>query len=276
MKPYYIYKEVKDESNLEVLFRFRYEIFRKSPNAKFCQKNKYGLDIDAFDLQARHYGLYRIENEKYTPVGYCRIIHDRQMPAAKEVLKIAKKFPALYEKVQTVEKETFYLMTFSKYKQTIEKEYKSIKANGGHLIEASRLCIHPSEKSFMLLRFFVLSSLAVQFYVNHVQYGITACFLPLARLYLRIGFKQMKNTEIGWLDSNQYLITTITPNGISSQYKNKVVAMANAYLNKSTIYYDPSNPDHYQKPQLQKVSIPNPVITECLHVEKEVFEIIAA
>jgi N-acyl-L-homoserine lactone synthetase len=245
MKAHYVYKEVTQLEELETLLKLRYKLFRASEVGKFCPSNKYQMDIDKYDLRAKHFGLYKIIEPEQIPIGYQRIIYDHETSTAKSIRNMITNFPLLSEKISSPPDHPFYTMTFSKYDQAISDFYKTAKANGKGVIEAGRFCIDPAECSLGLFRFGVMCPMANLLINEKIGYGITSCFVRLARIYKQFGFEFIPQTDTEIIHKIEACNVFIELKNVSANYQEKLQKMASAFKTHQSISYYPNSPGIY-------------------------------
>ena len=70
----YILKEILSETELELFLRLRYNGFCNSAASLFLTKNNNAIDVNYYDRNSQHYGIYIKQDKKKEPVGYFRIV----------------------------------------------------------------------------------------------------------------------------------------------------------------------------------------------------------
>ncbi len=245
MEAYYIYKEVTQINELESLLRLRYRLFKASEVGKFCPSNDYQIDVDQYDLRAKHFGLYKVIGEDELPVGYQRMIYDHEMPVAQNIKSIAARFPLLSEKISSPPEHPFYTMTFSKYTQPLYDFYNTAKEIGKEVIEAGRFCIDPDECSLGLFRFGVMCPMANVLINEKIGYAITSSFTRLANIFKQFGFEDIPQTDIETIYDLEACNLVIELENVSENCQEKLIKMANAYRDHQCIAYYPEYPGIY-------------------------------
>ena len=86
MDSYFVFREARSTSELEALFRLRYKVYQNSRLHCFEPANEYGINLDCYDLRARHFGLYM--NDEVLVANHCAV-GETLSPMINELLEIA-------------------------------------------------------------------------------------------------------------------------------------------------------------------------------------------
>ena len=182
----YILKEILSEPELELFLRFRYDGFCKSASSLFVTKNNNAIDVNYYDRNSQHYGIYRRHNKKTTPVGYFRIVLEEPTIADEWVKNIS-----LREGLTqlTEHKPTSMFPCLGIYPNAdLEQEFYTKKISSEKAGEVSRFLIIQSERSLRLSLQIIRSAFAIA--LLHIQHAFAGCFLAHSKAYMKFGFKQ--------------------------------------------------------------------------------------
>ena len=200
--PYYEFREVTDSAGLEELFRLRYRCFRKSKLEGFVPENEHGLDIDCYDLRARHFGLYENNGSGERLVGNHRHVTDRQQPAAAAIRKIVATKPELQQRALTKPEHPFPVLNYWPDKEPIFELYREATNRGELMIEASRLALDPSINLLAVVNFIFQATVASAL-ANGVSRGVTAINSNRKRYYHRYGFDTKESLPDRFIEQAQ-------------------------------------------------------------------------
>ncbi len=95
----YVVRLAETADALMAILKVRYEVMRVE-FPMYVAENPIGIDIDQWDTQAHHLGLWKIADGREEPVGYMRIIQTSPTTAGEEVFKIVKMFPTLEDRIK--------------------------------------------------------------------------------------------------------------------------------------------------------------------------------
>jgi putative hemolysin len=76
----YIYREAESQEELEELLKLRYRAFANTKGvfSRTAQEKEYGIELDEFDAFSQHFGLFSQENSVKKPIGYVRLIGEKE------------------------------------------------------------------------------------------------------------------------------------------------------------------------------------------------------
>jgi N-acyl-L-homoserine lactone synthetase len=88
----YVFRVPYTKGELKALLMLRYRIFRETKEWAM-KENDQDIDIDFFDLQSIHFGLYKYIGEVQVPVGHLRLaVSNRNSPNTEWVRSLAEDF----------------------------------------------------------------------------------------------------------------------------------------------------------------------------------------
>lgn len=246
---YFIFREAESLDELRSLLCLRYKIYRESRIRGFVTKNEYGIDLDCYDLRARHYGLFRHDLSGFQPVGYHRFVQESYGPMWQEVAKLTREFPSLYEQAQLSPRVPFPMMSHAPGAETIWGIYSNLKAAGESMVEeATRFSLDATIRSVALARHIIESDAAIQFYSLNFDHVIMACTESHRNFYDRYGFRKLKGVLD--CDVNGVHLTCVMASAGFLHYsvRDRIMRMANVFLETGCICYYPHDPEYYYPP----------------------------
>lgn len=192
-QPNFVVRLAKTAAELEAILKVRYEVLRVD-FSMYTPENSIGIDIDQWDTQAYHLGLWKIADGREEPVGYMRVIQTSPTAAQEEVFKIVKIFPSLENQSKRTSKNPIrFLEIFQNYKEA------RIKYDGfpnEKIMEGSRLAVKKEYRKLNPGRFLVEASFAL-FYGNDVfHHGFIEVRENHFPAYYRYGFRQVASIYV--------------------------------------------------------------------------------
>ena len=255
---HFCYREAHSEKELEALLRLRYQIYRNSKLAGFCPENDWGIDLDAWDACAIHFGLFRCEGDAEEPVGYMRAIQEGETHHAGFIRSIAwRQSAALLEAVAKTPEVPFPAMSY--FPGATEKfgpMLSEARLDGKKYGEASRLALREDCANLKLTLSLIEYAIAINFIENGFHRSVLTCSELHSRIYHRYGWRQVNGTKteeivrenervprtlmaMRWEDFQQIVPVEI---------QMRVSKMALAYRETDRIYYYPDQPNYYYPP----------------------------
>ena len=245
---YYSFREVTRMTELEPLLRLRYKVFKEeSTTDDLFPENDLELDLDFYDLRSRHFGVYHIENDRETPVGYQRLILEEETRIAPSLRRWAADKPVLMERLAPqTKKAPLYLMTLNS-SDAMWKYFFEKKDWGASFAEASRICVLNEHRSFGVTKFIFYSDMAVVFWILKSDIGITSCTTKQAILHRRLGLKVIPGCNY---DKNgvECSVLDVRQSDFSPHQYEELEKMAEAYHVQDCICHHPEEPDNYWLP----------------------------
>jgi len=84
----YTFREISSEAELLQAFRLRYQVYQQS--ATLCallKDNAAQLDIDGFDIYARHCGIFKRAGGGDVLVGYLRVVEQQKKAWVEDIIE---------------------------------------------------------------------------------------------------------------------------------------------------------------------------------------------
>jgi hypothetical protein len=247
---YFVYREPESIEELKSLLLLRYSVYMESRLQHYMEKYKsMGIELDSYDVRARHFGLFKHENGTSRPVGYIRMVLDEEGPWSDEIRAIANEVPGLAEIVNETPSVPFPLMTYFPDAEIVNQHYMMAKRSGRRTVEGGRLSLEGSARSISVAKFMVSSIVAVVVVAN-VREALLTCVPSHARFYHPYGFEQCAGTSQHFCPetNTEFICQHWNVEQLQGSVKDSVLRMADAYYNTGRICYSPSNPEQFYAP----------------------------
>lgn len=250
MNTYYSFREVKNTEELKALFHLRYQEFLKCRLNGFIEKNKYELDIDCYDLRARHFGLFCCTQHGEVLVGCMRVIDNKPTYIAEKVLKIASLSKLLFQKVNQTPKHPFPLMNYNSHVKELNAFYQHLKIKNEKLCEVGRFVFSTEIRSLCLAKFVVECAMAVYYSDLGFENAIISCYPLHKRLYGLYGFKEFSDGKSFTVNGTSQLIMSLSFNkDVPFPLKEEVAKKSTIFKETRSICFHPSIPEYFSPPK---------------------------
>jgi hypothetical protein len=193
----YILKEILSEAELELFLRLRYNCFSHSASSLFVDKNAKAVDINYYDMNSLHYGIYMQQQQNAEPVGYFRIILEEATNAEDWVRNISYRV-GLADCIQNKPQAIFPCLGVYPG-NNLEQEFYTRKRSNEKAGEVSRFFIVEPERCLKLSLQIIRSAFAIG--VLYLQHAFVGCFNNHSKAYMKFGFRQYPGTSGFSLDS---------------------------------------------------------------------------
>jgi hypothetical protein len=189
----YTFREITEADELEQAFRLRYEVYSHCRCSSLLKSNKNKMDLDVYDLHARHFGLFINENEL---AGYWRIVLNKNDLYNSVIFAIGRKydlFPGYgtsCDEVEEKELADFPFLSYADIPKDIKQFYTSLKSRNEEVAEGSRLILKEQFRSVRTV-LFLMDCMMMLFYTHCLgkRHAITVCVKEHAPFYQRYGFQ---------------------------------------------------------------------------------------
>ncbi len=231
---YYVLREAQNVTELEAFLKHRYLSFKESKYGKMINDNNHGLDIDGYDLQSRHFGLFEFTGRSSRVVGYVRLVQNKIGPQLKDIWQLSLQYPDLINNIDYDINLPYpsmkYLEDPSIFQNAINKYEK--------IVEASRLTIHPSVRTLSLASFVIQSITAITYTSFDINAGLVSCKLSHLGFYRKLGCillgKSSYNGEPTYVLANAY-------DRLPDEFKIKAERIGKAFEKFKEVHYYPKN-----------------------------------
>lgn len=247
---YFVFREPANINELKALLLLRYSVYRASRLHKFCPENEAGIDLDCYDLYSRHFGLYEHSGATSRPVGYVRMVTDKEGTFHDELFRLAGQSPSLFEKINRVPPNPFPVMNYAPDSEQIGEYYNDAKARGEMFVEVSRLSLDGRIRGLKVVTNFV-SSIFAAYQAMDVDHAIISCHSEHSVFYQHFGAKGFAGSQPFYCEQYDGAATSLlllSPKTLPDTMKERVLQMAEAFRITGRICYDPSNPQQFYAP----------------------------
>ena len=174
---------ITEPAKLEEYFRFRHRIYIESRHAAFLNGNSNGLDVDAFDARALHFGWYL----NGVLVGCVRFVEPDENGISIPMLALAPD---------------------EQVRGAVKRYIAERRCRNERMVEASRFCLAPEHRGLRTAREFVLAMLrAMRPY--GVEHGLFDCDEKHAGFYRSMGFALLPGAARWKVPFLDYTTTTL-------------------------------------------------------------------
>ncbi|MEO5564856.1 MAG: hypothetical protein ABIR18_15520 [Chitinophagaceae bacterium] len=234
----YVLQEILSEQELERFLRLRYDCFCRSDAELFVSKNTSNIDLNYYDRNSRHYGLYLANDQSKEPAGYFRIVLEEPTKADKWVQNISQRLGLTN---LTEHKPASRFPCLGMYPDTkLEKHFFTKRQATEKIGEASRLLIVNSERSVKLSLELIKIAFAIA--ALYIQHAFVGCFKGHSKAYTRIGFRQYPGSSAFFPDASalqkEAVLLYCRAEYLRSDLKTKLKIMQTQFVeNKSLTFY---------------------------------------
>ena len=218
-----IFKEVLETEALEECFSLRDEYFNNPRHKVLLKSNVEGIDMDEYDMYARHWAVYSENGEL---IGYARIIQEHvNTNIVSSIMELAKK----YSVEEVYHRNKAMAFPLSEYQesgsaQTIQSIFNSEQA----MVELSRFVIKRGNPS-KISTFMVEAGLGIYAYYFKIRTIILACMISHERFWSRYGFKRIEANETYYVGELKSVNLLSSFDEVSYQRKRALVRFAREY-----------------------------------------------
>jgi hypothetical protein len=172
---YFVYREAETVDELEALFRLRYRVYGSCRLARFVHQTEYGFEVEAYDFRSRHFGVFEVIHGVQKPVGYLRVVEDRDLSDQPTLRGLESRYPELFSRANRSVGQPFPVMSYSADSEALLGLYGQMLANGERAVEPTRMALDPDCRKLSLARFLFECSNAIYFYAMGFDYAIACC-----------------------------------------------------------------------------------------------------
>ena len=241
---YFVFREAANLDELLELFRLRYRVYRNSKLAKFVPENEHGIDLDCYDVRARHFGLFSVDSGTEQLIGYLRVVEDRKVSGQADVFELVKQAPDLKGRLENKPSCPFPLMTYFPDADAFGELYRRIKDRGERLVEACRFALDKPFRSLRTAKHMVESAIAIYFFHYQFDHAVWCCDSSNKAFYRLYGFRPLdgsKDKDFARLGVSSCCVFG-SAKGVPSPARERTMQMAKAYRDTGRICYFPSTP----------------------------------
>jgi predicted GNAT family N-acyltransferase len=225
-----IFREITAIEELRIAFRLRYQVYNESKNKSFIRLNEQGIDIDSFDLNAKHYAIFRAQEL----VGYIRVIFPKKRYKNPLADSIIKEFDILMPQAP---KEDYPFLSYENVPESHFEFKKTLEDNGDVICEASRFVVHPLYQSTGVAKLMMECSYAPLILHKDCSYAVVNCCPTHERFYSRYGMKNIDGNKRYTTNGVEKITLSImtTPWAITEPYREHLLALNEQYRRNQQI-----------------------------------------
>jgi len=245
----FVYRPAQNADELEALLRLRYQVFRSSNLAKFCDENPDGIDMDSYDIRSHHYGMFPCTVDGWkAPVAYQRVIFETPQSEGLLIEAVAAKYPSLKYNIEPKPSYPFYYMYNSSYGQAVNNFHVNAKSRGESIGEASRFSIDPSIRSVRIMLFAMESIIVHEHVVRGLDWSFTLTYSDLARFFRRFGFQEFPDTQEEIICNVPFTTLLISFPALVEGVKAKLEKMGDVCRKYGAVWFHPDQPEDFGPP----------------------------
>jgi hypothetical protein len=233
----YLIKEISSERELETFLRFRYQELSDSDISHVVTRNSAAIDLNYYDRNSLHYGVYLQQNDKNDPVGYFRIILEHPTKASEWAGNISLK-SGLSDLIEPDSRSTFPCLGAYPYADLHQQFYR-YKTPMDKVGEVSRFLISPGERSVKLSLQIIRSAFAIA--LSRIQYAFLLCMPEHSKAYMKFGFRQCPLSSVFRLDTaagkKERVILYCKPKFVTPELKEYFRTMQEQFLTDGFIKF---------------------------------------
>jgi hypothetical protein len=228
------FRAVGNSAELEALMRLRYETFIDSPVQAFVCPNGSGIDIDRFDINAHHVGLFRGD----IGIGYARLITLTTGPQASLVSEVASRNAF---NVGGDHDGTLPVLGYAPGLKDTHQWVLSHSNDGRGVIEAGRLALAAGDRSRRMGHFFG-QALVAYWLASEFAAAVIACRPTHVRFWEQLGFRAAPGTNELTYRGCEGRILILTPELIPDSTRQVIEPMVSELLRFGAIRLAPTRP----------------------------------
>jgi hypothetical protein len=181
-----MFRPARSEAELEKLLRLRYQVFNNDDDVRpFLIPNAHEIDMDAYDVNAHHVGLFRGDD----PIGAARLITLRRGPQAEWVESVAVRHRGL-----PLQGPTERPLPVLGYTKDIYRAWEWLLNRGGEIVEASRLSLAAEHRSYRLAHFFADALVSYSLFAGF-DAALVNARVAHTRMWQSVGFRTAPGTR---------------------------------------------------------------------------------
>ncbi len=247
-----VFREPETVDELIDLLHLRHEVFRSGRLSDMVAPNKYGLDVDCYDIRARHFGLYRVEEGAEIAVGYLRVVEDDYVEGQVDVHEIGRRIPEVGRLLEGEPSHPYPLMKYVPGLDTLTNRLEETRKRGERIVEACRMALIDSERSLLAARHIYEGSMAIYWFHMGYEHKWVCCDASKQAFYRRYGVRHLEGTPVS--DFCGIGVESICLFGskieVPASRRRRLNAMAEVYARTGRIFCFREDPERFVADQL--------------------------
>ncbi len=194
---FFVFREVVDKEEVRRFLALRYEVYRETSGIRnVLPTGGSGMDVDAYDLVSRFFGLFVESLTDRRLAGTLRVAGQEGGPVAPVLLEIVVSSPVLHERLHAMRRHPLPLMEYLVDRDAVAALFQRLTARGERVVEPGRLALDPlwrSANGFHLARHIIESAVAFFFFLE-IENALLTCVPLHVRFYRPLGFREAEGT----------------------------------------------------------------------------------
>ena len=237
----YVFREITAQGELECFLKLRYASYYDSPRRGFLTPHERGIDINIYDLHARHFGLFCDR----APCGYFRVVHHKVAYYNPTAYAVGLQYAVFRERTHTrpsITKSSYADFPFVSYLNvpgSVKNYYRHIVNRGEEVVEPGRFVLARSYGGLRKAMHLIECAL-VLYHAAYVgkKHAVVNCDGNHERVYRSYGFQTINRTESYYLKGRRSVPSallslsaswSLPTSPIPARYHRKISEMAEEY-----------------------------------------------
>ncbi len=182
----YYFREIQGREEMLSWLKLRYTIYNSTRCAGFLSDNELEIDVDAYDLQSKHYGLFVEEADQQKLIGGLRIIQNTPVLST---IRTLKELGLIDLCQQQSEQEVLPILSY--FPEDKDDHFSPLMPNGRVATEGSRLVLNKEYQSLRLAKFIISNAIILHLMMEEDWVAFVSCNPLHARLYQSFGFENV-------------------------------------------------------------------------------------
>lgn len=235
-----IFREIATADALIPFLQLRYRLFRGSDDPYLnlvVPENPEALDLDRYDRQAWHLGLFRRDGHGEEAVGYSRFILETDTPMGAQLAGLAGRYPRSARVLETAPAAPWLALEKVAGLEAPVRQYAAEARRLGcrHVVEVSRTCIDDAARSYPLTRWLYRCLMVFGLVHQGTGAAFTASPPGVGAVNRRFGLRHRLDFEWAGMPMGLYTVTRFDlPQGPDSW----VEPMAEAYARQGYLRFE--------------------------------------
>jgi|CXWL01.1.fsa_nt_gi hypothetical protein len=239
--PSITFRAPRTSFELESLLRIRYKTYRDSRNSEIVSKNDYDIDIDSWDRESHHFGLFQTQPEQVDQaIGYMRVVDPALTTPVPFIENIIYKYSEVVSHRDRKEEYSYPTLSYWPNRAVLETFLAKATKNGTRVVETGRFALLEQFRSHSLATFAVESALSLFFFEKGYENAFWTCNSHSAAFYKRYGLAELDQPHFIYGHNISLLAGSSTT--VPTQRGNKLRRLAEEYRTAKQFTYRCTSP----------------------------------
>lgn len=230
----YYFREIQDQQEMLNWLRLRYTIYNSTRCAGFLTANEEEIDVDDYDLRARHYGLFIEEADEQKLIGGLRIIQNKPVLSS---IRMLREMGILDQQKMLKEKAILPIMSY--FEEEDNADFDTLVKHSPIATEGSRLVLNKEYQSLRLAKFIISNAIIMHLLLEEDWTAFVSCNPLHARLYNSFGFKNVCS-QTTWAKDAPVSALYLQDDLLDVTKREELEEMARAYKSDGFTVYEHS------------------------------------